>query len=231
MVPWVINGFGGVFSWPLAYVIIRVQVEGVQGYDKDQVALVIPDPTGFGSQVLVTLGTLTINQIINVIKESEINELSVSLNGLRMAWLLACWQVELSIKKKATMHQIVNLTDLNEVVKMTKKEEVDVFLSKIIHGQTKNPAPGKQHECNDSISERGDGPYLPHGLSVVNTYTKVISGSKQVVVVMKNLMATPITITKGIKATQVMVANMVPPVELASRTLEELDEVQGIPVD
>ena len=92
----------------------------------------------------------------------------------------------------------------------------------------KNPAPGKQHECNDSISERGDGPYLPHGLSVVNTYTKVISGSKQVVVVMKNLMATPITITKGIKATQVMVANMVPPVELASRTLEELDEVQGI---
>ena len=30
-----INGFGGVFSWLLSYVIIRVQVEGVQGYDKD----------------------------------------------------------------------------------------------------------------------------------------------------------------------------------------------------
>ena len=24
----------------------------------------------------------------------------------------------------------------------------------------------------------GDGPHLPHGLSVVNMYTKVISGSK-----------------------------------------------------
>ena len=31
----------------------------------------------------------------------------------------------------------------------------------------------------------GDG-HLPHGLSVVNTYTEVISGSKQVAVVVKN---------------------------------------------
>ena len=31
-----INGFGGIFSWPLGYVIIRVQVEGVQGYNEDK---------------------------------------------------------------------------------------------------------------------------------------------------------------------------------------------------
>ena len=30
-----INGFGGLFSCPLGYVIIRAQVEGVKGYDKD----------------------------------------------------------------------------------------------------------------------------------------------------------------------------------------------------
>ena len=60
---------------------MRVQVEGVQGCNEDQVALVIPDPTDFGSRVLVTLDTLTINEIINMIKESEIDELSVSLNG------------------------------------------------------------------------------------------------------------------------------------------------------
>ena len=69
-----INCFGGVFPWPLGYIIIRVQVEGGWGYDEDQVALVIPDSTCFGSWVSVTLGTPTINQIINVIKESEINE-------------------------------------------------------------------------------------------------------------------------------------------------------------
>ena len=56
-----INGFGGLFSQAWGYVLVRVQVEGVGGYNEDQVALVIPDTTSFGSQVPVTLGTLTIN--------------------------------------------------------------------------------------------------------------------------------------------------------------------------
>ena len=85
-----INDFRGVVSQPLGYVIIRVQVKGVQGYNEDQVVIVIPDSTIFGSQVPVTLGTPTINQSINMIKESEIDEQSSSLNRLRMAWLLVC---------------------------------------------------------------------------------------------------------------------------------------------
>ena len=73
----------------MGYVIIRVQVEGVKGYNEDQVALFIPDSTAFGTRVPVTLGMPTINQIVNVIKGSEIDELSVLLNGLRIAtyWL------------------------------------------------------------------------------------------------------------------------------------------------
>ena len=81
-----INDFRGVFSWPLGYVIIRVQVEGVWGYEEDQVALVVPDSTGFGYWVPVTLGMPNINQIISVIKESETDELSVSLNGIVDGW-------------------------------------------------------------------------------------------------------------------------------------------------
>ena len=69
-----VNGLGGVFPWPLGYIIIRVQVEGVWGYEEDQVTQVITDSTGIGSQVPVTLGTPTINWIINMIKESEIDE-------------------------------------------------------------------------------------------------------------------------------------------------------------
>ena len=64
-------GLGDYFSQPLGYVILRVQVEGVKGYDEDQVALVIPDSTTFGSRVPVTLDTPTINWIVNVIKESK----------------------------------------------------------------------------------------------------------------------------------------------------------------
>ena len=56
----------------------------------------------------------------------------------------------------------------------------------------------------------GDGPHLSHGLSVVNTYTEVISGSRWVAVVVKNLMATPITMTKNIKVAHIVVVNTVP---------------------
>ena len=73
-----------------------------------------------------------------------------------------------------------------------------------------------------------DRTYLPHGWSVVNTYTEVTTGSKQVAVIVKNLMATPITIAKGIKVAQVVATNAMPQVELAPRTLEKLDEMQGI---
>ena len=223
-----INGFGGVFSWPLGYIIRRVQVEGVWGYDEDEVALFVPDSTIFGSQVLVTLGTPTINGIINVIKESEINELSTSLNGSRMAQLLACRWAELSIKEEATTQQTVEQTNLKEIVKMTKREEVDTFSSKVIHSQMKTMLLRNNMNVMTQALKGGDGPYLPHGLSVVNTYTQVISGSKWVAVVVKNLMAIPVTITKGIKIALVVVAHAVPPLELVPGTLEVLDEVQGI---
>ena len=53
-------GFGQCYTRPLGYVIIRVQVDGVQGYDEDQIALIIPDFSNFVARVPVILGTPTI---------------------------------------------------------------------------------------------------------------------------------------------------------------------------
>ena len=47
-------------------------------------------------------------------------------------------------------------------------------------------------------------------------------------VVVKNLMATSVTIAKCVKVTQVVAANVVPPVKVTPNTLEKLDEIQGI---
>ena len=73
--------------------------------------------------------------------------------------------------------------------------------------------------------KRSDGSHMPDGLSVVNMYTKVTSGSKQVVVVVKNLMAFEITITNGVKITKVVAANALSLVEVMLGTLENLYEV------
>ena len=66
-------GLGNAYTRPLAYIVIRVQVGGVQGYDKDQIALVILDLSNFSTRVPVILGTPTISCIVNVMKEKEID--------------------------------------------------------------------------------------------------------------------------------------------------------------
>ena len=86
-----------------------------------------------------------------MIKENEIDELSVSLNGSRIAQLLANQWAELSIQKETVANQSVDPTNLNEVVKTTKKEEVDTFFIQNNTQWNKNSAPGRQHACDDSI--------------------------------------------------------------------------------
>ena len=69
---------------------------------------------------------------------------------------------------------------------------------------------------------------MPDGLCVVNTYMEMTTGSRCVAIVIKNQIAAPITIGKGVKITQVVGANRVPPVEVMPGTLEKLDEIQGV---
>ena len=53
-------GLGNAYTGPLGYVVIWVQVDGVQGYDKDQIPLIIPDFSNFTTRVPIILGTSTI---------------------------------------------------------------------------------------------------------------------------------------------------------------------------
>ena len=125
-----VNGFGRLSSQLLGYIIMRVQVEGVLGYNEDQVALVIPDPTDFGSRVPVTLGTPIINWIINMIKEGEIDELSASLNGSRISHLLASHWAELSIECEEAANQTMDLTNLKRLSRLWGRKRSMLFHQK-----------------------------------------------------------------------------------------------------
>ena len=54
-------GLGNAYTRPLGYIIIQVQVDGFQGYDKDQIALVISNLSNFVAWITVILGTPTIS--------------------------------------------------------------------------------------------------------------------------------------------------------------------------
>ena len=64
-------GLGNAYMRPLGYVVIWVQVYGVQSYDEDQIALVILDLSNFVTQIPVILGTPTIGEVVSMMKEAE----------------------------------------------------------------------------------------------------------------------------------------------------------------
>ena len=74
---------GNTLTWPIGYVIIWVEVDGVQGYDEDQIALIVPDLSNFIAQVPMILGTPTLGHIMNMLRENEIDTLVTPLSMLR----------------------------------------------------------------------------------------------------------------------------------------------------
>ena len=72
----------------MGYVVIQVQVDGIQGYDEDQIALVILDLSNFVARVPVILGTPTMSCIMNMIKEREIDAWAITWVSTQVAHLL-----------------------------------------------------------------------------------------------------------------------------------------------
>ena len=77
-------GLGGMHTSPLRFVILRIQVQGIAGYDEDAVFLVVPNESDFGRRVPLVMGTCTISRLINVICESEIDNLATPLSTARL---------------------------------------------------------------------------------------------------------------------------------------------------
>ena len=70
-----IQGIGGIMVQPTGFVIVRVQIPCVAGYDEDQVAIVLDNP-GM-KECPKILGTPTLYRVMEVIKESEISTLAM----------------------------------------------------------------------------------------------------------------------------------------------------------
>ena len=68
-----IHGVGGTRTDPMGYVVMRVQIEGVPSYTKDQVFLVIDDNSAYSRRVPVILGTPMINRVVMAMREMEMH--------------------------------------------------------------------------------------------------------------------------------------------------------------
>ena len=60
---------------PIGFVVMNIKVPGVEGYDEDQIAIVMDDPGMMEWPVI--LATPTLYWVMEVIKESKISKLAV----------------------------------------------------------------------------------------------------------------------------------------------------------
>ena len=174
--------------------VILVQGDRVQGYDEDQIALVIWDFSNFATRVPIILGIPTIGRVVNVMKEAEMDALAMPLVNARVAHLLAMHRM-MPMKVGDGQEEKFDMNDNDPLMYTQKVETLQPFSSHIISVKTGEVYLG---ECINVMVQdlwTQDGS-LPPGLTVQNTYTELTKDSKKAVVVIRNNTIYPQTLWK-----------------------------------
>ena len=131
-------GLGNAYTQTLGYIIVWVQVDGVQAYDENQIALAISDELKFAEWILVLLGTCTISHVMNVMKEREIDALAMPWAKARVAHLLSVHRAAATVMDDQTLES-ANPNGYDEVVFMRNTETIEAFSSLIISIKAEKP--------------------------------------------------------------------------------------------
>ena len=220
-------GVGGK-AHPMGYVVIHVQVEGVPEYDEDQVAFVVDDNTTFSWRVPVVLGTPTINRIVVVMKESNLNNAPMEWQASKTSYELAngflMRRLHLEPEGGFPTNTGKNPIDLDETISLTSKCVAPPFESVIVHGHTQQTMM-MDHRLNimTQAPYPDDMAALPNGIYITRAYTDMKPGSRQVSVIIRNMTSRPIHLPQGKIITHVMASNAVPDAEPSPDLLKKLE--------
>ena len=220
-------GVGGK-AHPLGYVVIHVQVEGVPEYDEDQVAFVVDDNTTFSWRVPVVLGTPTINPVVVVMKESNLNNAPMEWQASKTLYELAngflMRRVHLEPEGGFPTNTGKNPVDLDETVSLTSKCIAPPFELVVVHGRTQQTMM-TDHRLNvmTQAPYPDDMAALPNGIYITRAYTDMKPGSHQVSVIIRNMTSRPIHLPRGKFIARVVASNAVPNAEPSPDLLKKLE--------
>ena len=203
-----ISVMGGGMIRPEGFVIMNVRVPCVKGYNEDQIAIVLEDPEM--KDCPVVLGTPTLFRVMEVIKESEINELAVPWASSRLSWLMRGVHARMSqLQVKDVANKPIAPLSVDEVVRVTDKCMVPPFGHKVIHGRVGLVLQGyKMNVMTHGLEQRS--PLLPLGLEVQSAYATLATGSSRIPVVLRNNTKDWLEIKKGTPIARMVAANLIP---------------------
>ena len=218
-------GLGNTYTRPLGYVVIRVQVNGVQGYDEDQIALVIPDFSNFVAWIPMILGTPTISWVINVMKEAEVDALAMPWANARVMHLLLVHTM-MTMEVGDGFKEEPDPDGYDQLMYTQNVEIIEPFSSHIVLVKA---GWAYTEECINVMVQalQTEDGSLPQGLTVQNTYTKLRQFSKKAVMVVRNNTAYSQTLWKKTLVATAVAALPVAKAPEEVQLLEGVDEPQN----
>ena len=217
-------GLGNAYTRPLGHVIIWVQVDGVQGYEEDQIAMIIPDASNFTAQVPVILGTPTISHVVNVMKEKEIKALAIPWANARVAHLLSVCRMT-AVKVGDGTAEECGPDDYNQVMFTQHVDTIEAFSSHIVLVKVAKAYTGGHINIMAQALQTEDGSLL-QVLTVQNTYTELWQGSKKAVMVVRNSTTYLQTLQKKAPVARAVLATPLPESPEGAQLQEEENDLQ-----
>ena len=171
-----IRGIGGILVEPVGFIMMNVKVPCVQGYNEDQIAIVMDDP-GM-SEWLVILGTPTLYHVMGVIKESEMSKLAVPWASSQVSWLMRDVQAKLGqVVVNNVANKPISPLNVDEVVRVTSKCTIPPFGHKAIHGKVNLILHGyKMNVMTHGLEKQL--PSLLLGIDVQTVYATLADGNR-----------------------------------------------------
>ena len=183
------------------YVELRMRVPNVRAFDLDVLMLVIPE-SEYSRRVPVTIGTIHIDEIIDLITDEE-------LKTVNRQWQRGIISRKVVVKQ---LHLKENKDILDQIkgdVKLTRKITIPPLETINVSGMTNI---NKHTKRVNIITE----PRKDEDLFTVPCYNYMRPGSKRASVTLRNLSEKTQTLQKGTVVACVQAANLIPP-KLAPR--------------
>ena len=183
------------------YVELRMWVPNVRAFDLDVLMLVIPE-SEYSQRVPITIGTIHIDEIIDLITDQELKSASHQWQHGIISRKVVIKQMQLKENKDV-------LAQVKGDVKLTRKVVIPPLETINVSGLTNI---NKHSKCVNIITE----PREDDDEFTVPCYSYMRPGSKWTVVAFCNLSEKPQVLNKGTVVAKIQAANLIPP-KLAPR--------------
>ena len=187
------------------YVEVRLKIPNVRAFDLDVLMLVIPE-SQYAEKVPITLGTIHIDEIINVITDSE-------LKNIDKSWQRGIISRKIAIRTAQLKENKSILAQVKGDVKLTRPTKIPAYQTITVSGMTNVTAHSKRVNV---VTEPGD-----KNQYTVPCYSYMRPGSRRANVVLQNLTGKTIELKRGLVVAQIQAANKVPPMLRTRETASE----------